>query len=106
MTIHIKGGEDLNRRYLLEVTCDGIVFVRDRDDRPARPAVSIAIFSTDTFDQAKRIRDEHCLRIDEGHRLRSWPHSEILANEFVRRLSAVAARFRDTWAALPAQGAA
>jgi len=55
---------DLDRRFFLDVTADGAVFIRER----GHPKMSGALptFTTDTHDQALMLQQRHCRRARDG----------------------------------------
>lgn len=51
--------DDLGRRFLLDVTRDGAVFVRERGKGPC-PHGGLPVFSTDTREEADDLIVHHC----------------------------------------------
>jgi len=65
---------DLTRRYILDVTADGAVFIRERGQGCTVGA--LPTFSTDTYDHALMIQIRYCRRANDGsgiYRLNECP---------------------------------
>jgi len=66
--------DDLGRRFMLDVTVDGAVFVRERGGGPC-PHGGLVFFSVDTRDEATALVVRHCRRANDGsgvYRLNSF----------------------------------
>jgi hypothetical protein len=88
--------DDLSRRVFLDVTKDGAVLLRERGESSDG---ALAVFSTDTWEQAESIRIRHC-------RLARDRSGIYRLNEFsgeVEDLERVADLFRETFAQMPAR---
>jgi hypothetical protein len=57
--------DDLSRKFLLDVTADGSVFVRERGKDDRYPG-SLPVFSTDTRKQANSLIVRYCRRAKDG----------------------------------------
>lgn len=86
---------DLSRRFFLDVTQSGHVFIRSRG---ARIDGALPVYSTDTAEEAEQIRIRHCRSTRDGSGL-------YQLNDFggeVDDLFAVGALFRTTHDAIKA----
>jgi len=83
--------ENLSRRFFLDVTADGAIFIRERGQPVTDGA--LPVFSTDTYEQASGLRVRHCrLARDRSgvYRINDWvggfdalaEASEMFANSF------------------------
>lgn len=57
--------DDLTRKFLLDVTADGSVFVRERGNGSRYPG-SLPVFSTNTREQADSLVIRHARRAKDG----------------------------------------
>lgn len=67
--------EDLGRRFILDVTADGTVLIRERGPQRIKDLVGLPVYSTDTAEEAESIRVTHCRRANDGsglYRLTHW----------------------------------
>lgn len=65
---------DLDRRFLLDVTADGAVFIRERVSTLTRGG--LPTFSTETYEQAEMLQARFCRRANDGsgiYRLNETP---------------------------------
>jgi hypothetical protein len=58
--------EDLMRRFVLDVTADGTVFIRDKSLGKPCPYGGLPVFSTETQEQAEAIQIRYCRRANDG----------------------------------------
>ena len=56
--------DDLSRRFFLDVTADGAVFIRERGQRCTDGA--LPVFTTDTYEAAEMLQMRHCRRANDG----------------------------------------
>ena len=69
--------DDLSRRYFLDVTASGHVFIRERG-QPLTPG-GLPTFTTETHDDALMLQQRHCRRANDGtgfYQLNDWGSAE------------------------------
>jgi len=57
---------DLTRRFMLDVTADGVLFIRDTQVGEPRHKDALPIFSCDTYETARDLQILHCRRQYNG----------------------------------------
>lgn len=91
--------DDLSRRFFLDVTADGAVFIRERGQ--PRTDGSLPIFTTDTYDEALMLQVRHCRRARDSSGV--YRLNEVPAD--LEALYEVTAMFRGTYEANRARAA-